>query len=104
LYYSTALDNTDISTSGKGKTPASTNDVKAYSKEILDDEIHRLTIANAQLVVDKIKTEKVKVNLKADRVRLLGKKNSLVVKKKEFRTEIIALNAARSSNVPIRRH
>ena len=98
------MDNTDISTSGKGKTPASTNDVKAYSKEILDDEIHRLTIANAQLITDKIEIEKAKVNLEIDKIQLFGGKNSLVVKKKEFRTEIIALNAARSSNVPIRRH
>ncbi len=88
-------------TSGKGKAPASTSGVKAYNKEALGDKIRRLTVANAQLMTDKIETEKVRVNLKADKARLLGEKNSLVAKKKELRAEIVALNA---TNVPIRRH
>jgi len=52
-------------------------------------------------VTDKMKIEKAKVNLKTDRTRLFGKKNSLVVKKEELRAEIITLNA---TNVPIRRY
>ena len=51
---------------------------------------------------DKIKTEKVRVNLKADKVQLFGKKNSLVVKREELRIEIATLNAAGSSNVLVR--
>ena len=57
-----------MSTSNKGKTPASTNDVEAYSKEALDDEIRRLTTTNVQLVTDKIKTEKAKVNLEINKI------------------------------------
>src|SRR6266699_1776827 len=90
-----------MSTSNKGKTPASTNDVEAYSKEALDDEIRRLTTTNAQLMTDKIEIEKTKVNLEINRTRLLNKKNSLVVKKKELRAEIAILNVA---NVPIHNH
>ncbi len=84
--------------------PVFTNDVEAYSKEILGDEIRRLITANVQLITNKIETEKVKVNLKTDKTRLFDKKNSLVVKKEEFRIEIVTLNAAGSSNVPIHRH
>ncbi len=61
------MDNTDISTSNKGKTPASTNGVEAYNKEALNDEIRRLTTANVQLIIDKMETEKVRVNLEADK-------------------------------------
>ncbi len=49
-----------------------------------------------------MEAEKAKVNLKADKTYLLGEKNSLVAKRKELRAEIIALNAAGSSNIPIR--
>ncbi len=84
VYYSTALDNTDISTLGKGKAPAFISGVEAYSKEILNDEIRRLTIVNIQLITDKMEIEKVRVNLEADRTRLFGKKNFLVVKKEEL--------------------
>jgi len=35
-----------MSTLGKGKAPVSTSGVEAYSKEVLGDEIRRLTIAN----------------------------------------------------------
>ena len=101
VYYSITLDNTDISTSGKGKTPVFTNNVKIYSKEALSDEIHRLTIANVQLMIDKIETEKTSVNLKTNKMQLLDKKNFLVVKRKELRVEIVALNVA---NVLIRSH
>ena len=93
------MDNTDISTLNKGKAPASTNDIEAYNKEILNDKIRRLIATNIQLMIDKIKTEKTKVNLKTNKIQLLGKKNSLVAKRKEFRTEIVILNVA---NVPIR--
>ena len=93
-----------MSTSSKGKTPISTNDVETYSKETLGDEIRRLIAANAQLVADKIETEKVKVNLETDRMQLLSKKNSLVVKKEELRIEIIVLNTAGFSNILIRGH
>ncbi len=104
VYYSTALDNTDISTSNKGKTPISTNDIEAYNKETLDDEIRKLTTANVQLMVNKIETKKTKVNLETNKVRLLGEKNSLVVKRKKLRTEITTLNIAGPSNVSTREH
>ena len=61
------MDSTDISTSGKSKAFVFTNGVEAYNKEVLSDEIRRLTIANVQLMTDKMETEKVKVNLEADR-------------------------------------
>jgi len=77
--YSTALDSTDISTLGKGKALVSTSGVEAYNKEILDDEIRRLITANVQLMTDKMETEKIKVNLETDRIRLFGEKNSPVV-------------------------
>ena len=101
VYYSTILNNTDISTLGKGKTPASTNNIETYNKETLGDEIRRLITTNTQLISDKIETEKAKVNLKADKIQLFNKKNSLVVKKKEFKAEIVALNTI---NTPIRNH
>ncbi len=93
-----------MSTSGKGKALVSTSGVKTYSKEALDDEIRRLTTTNAQLIANKIKTEKAKINLEADRTRLFNEKNSLIAKKKELRAEIVILNATRPSNVPIRRY
>jgi len=95
------LDSTDISTSGKGKTPVSTNGVEAYNKEALDDEIRRLIAINVQLIANKIKTEKAKVNLEADKIRLFDEKNFLVAKKEEFRTEIAILNVIGFSNVSI---
>ena len=101
VYYSTTLDNTDISILNKSKTFISTNDIEVYNKEALDDKIRRLTIANTQLITDKIETEKVKVNLEVDKVRLFGEKNSLVAKREELRAEIAVLNA---TNVPIRSH
>ena len=90
--------------SGKGKASVFTSGVEAYSKEILSDEICRLTTANVQLVADKTETKKAKVNLEADRVRLFDEKKSLVVKREELRAEIAVLNAAGLSNVPICRH
>ncbi len=102
--YSIALDNTDISISNKGKAPVFTSGVEAYNKEILGDEIRRLTIVNVQLMADKTETEKIKVNLEVDRIRLFDKKNSLVAKKKEFRTEIAVLNIAGFPNVPVCKH
>ncbi len=101
VYYSIILDNTDISTLGKGKTPVSINSVETYSKEILGDEICRLIIVNAQLIINKIETEKVKVNLETDKMRLFGEKNSLIVKREKLRTEIVILNII---NVLIRSH
>ncbi len=47
-----------------------------------------------------METEKIKINLEADKARLLSEKNSLVVKRKKFRTEIVTLNTARPSNAP----
>ncbi len=102
--YSITLNNTDIFTSSKGKTPTSTSSIEAYNKEALGDKIRKLTAANVQLVTDKIETEKVKVNLEADRTRLFNKKNFLVIKREELRTEIATLNTAGSSNVLVRRH
>ncbi len=100
-YYSTALDNTDISTSDKGKTPASMNGTKSYTKEQLAVEIQRLLTANAQLINDKMEIEKIKVNLETDRMRLFDEKNSLVVKREKLRAEIATLNVAGSSNALI---
>ncbi len=52
---------------GKGKAPVSTNSVEAYNKEALNDEIYKLTIANVQLMTNKMETEKARVNLEANR-------------------------------------
>ena len=98
------MDNTDISTSNKGKTSVSTNSVEAYSKETLGDKICRLTITNVQLMVNKTETEKIKINLETNRTRLFGKKNSLIIKKEELRAEIVVLNATGSSNILIRNY
>ncbi len=88
----------------KGKALVSTNNVEAYSKEALDDKIRKLIIINVQLVADKTETEKTKVNLKADRTQLFGKKNFLIVKREELRAEIAILHTAGPSNILIRRH
>ncbi len=102
--YLIVLDSIDISISSKGKAPVSTYDIEAFIKEQLAIEIQRLSAANVQLVTNKIETKRAKVNLKADRMRLLGEKNSLIVKRKEFRTEIVIMNAVKSFNVSIRSH
>jgi len=104
VYYSIILDNTDISTLGKGKAFIFINGVEVYSKEALNDKIHRLITANVQLMTDKTETEKTKVNLKADKVRLFDEKNSLIVKRKKLRIEIVILNATGPPNVLIRRY
>ncbi len=98
------MDNTDISISSKSKTFVSTSNVEVYNKKTLDDEIRKLTTANIQFVTDKIKTKKARVNLEIDKTRLFDKKNSLIVKKEEFRAEIAILNAAGFSNPLIRGH
>ena len=95
------MDNIDISTLSKGKASISTNGVEAYNKEVLNDEIYRLTTTNTQLMINKMETEKAKINLKVDKMRLFNKKNSLVVKREEFRTEIVILYTVGFSNVPI---
>ncbi len=102
VYYSTTLDNTNISILNKGKTPVSTNDIKTYNKETLNDEICRLIIINVQLIADKIEIEKTKVNLETDKTRLFNKKNSLIAKRKELRAKIAALYTAELSNILIR--
>ena len=51
-----------------------------------------------------METEKAKINLEAYKVRLFDEKNSLVVKREELQAKIVALNAAGSSNVLVRRH
>ncbi len=91
-------------TLSKGKTSVSTNDVEAYNKETLDDKIRKLIIANTQLMIDKIEIKKAKVNLETNRARLFDEKNSLVVKKKKLRAEIVILNVTEPSNIPIRGH
>ncbi len=48
--------------------------------------------------------EKARVNLEADRTRLLGEKNSLVAKREEFQAEIVTLNITGSSNVLVYNH
>ncbi len=81
--------------------PTSTNGIETYSKKTLNDKIRRLIITNAQLIADKIETEKIKVNLETDKIRLFNEKNSLIVKKKEFRAEIVVLNITGFFNVLI---
>ncbi len=93
-----------MSTLNKGKTLTSTNGIETYSKKTLNNKIHRLTTTNVQLITNKMETEKVKVNLETDRVRLFGKKNSLIVKREEFRIEIVILNTVKLFNVLIRRY
>ncbi len=53
-------------------------------------------------MTDKREVERVKVNLEADRVRLLKEKNSLIVKREEFRAEIVVMNAVGSFNILVR--
>ena len=96
------MDSTDISILGKGKISASINGIEFYIKEQLVIEIQRLSVVNTQLVADKMETEKIKVNLEVDKVRLFSEKNSLIAKKEELRTEIVVLNIAGPFNVPIR--
>ncbi len=91
-----------MSTSNKDKTSISTNGIEVYTKEQLAAEIQRFTAANAQLVTDKMETEKTKINLETNKARLLGEKNSLVAKRKELRTKIVTMNTVKSSNVLIR--
>jgi hypothetical protein len=77
----------------KGKGPASTSGVEAYSKEQLAEEICKLTIANAQLVNDKLGAEATNTKLEADRNKLINEKNILVAKREELRTELEATRA-----------
>ena len=95
------MNNTDISTSNKDKTPASINNIKTFTKEQLAIEIQRLSTINIQFINNKIKTEKIKANLKANKMQLFNKKNSLIVKRKELRAEIVVLNVVKSFNIPI---
>ena len=55
-------------------------------------------------MTDKIETKRIKVNLEADKMRLLKEKNSLVVKREELQIEIVILNAVGFSNVLIYRY
>ena len=98
------MDNTDIFILNKGKTPISTNGVEVYSKKVFGDEIRRLITANVQLITNKMETEKARVNLEVDKVRLFGEKNSLVAKKEEFQIEIVVLNVVGFFNVLVRRY
>ncbi len=90
----TTLDNNGISILGKGKAPASSSDMEAYSKEILGEEIRRFIAANAQLVNDKLGIEAVKTKLEADKVRLISEKNIFVAKREELRVELTEAVAA----------
>ncbi len=76
------MNNTDISILSKGKALVSTSGIEVYIKEQLTIEIQRFTTTNVQLMIDKIKTERTKVNLEADRIRLLKKKELLDRQKK----------------------
>jgi len=82
------LDSNGISTSSKAKTPALTNGVEAYSKEILREEIRRLTTTNAQLVNDKLAIKAVKIKLEVNKAKLINEKNILVTKRKELWAEL----------------
>ncbi len=55
-------------------------------------------------MTDKIKIEKVKVNLKADKTQLFDEKNSLIVKREKLRVKIVALNVTGPPNIPIYRY
>ncbi len=55
-------------------------------------------------MADKIKTEKIKVNLETDKARLLNEKNFLIVKKEELQAEIVVLYIIRPFNILIRKH
>jgi hypothetical protein len=83
-----------MSSSGiKDKGSVSTSGVEAYSKEQLAEEIRRLTIANVQLVNDKLRTEATNAKLEADKNRLINEKNIFVAKREELRTELAAIRA-----------
>ncbi len=79
----------------------STNEVETYIKEQLAIEIQRFIATNVQLITDKMKIERTKVNLKANKTQLLKEKNSLVVKKKKLRIEIVVINIVEFFNVLI---
>ncbi len=68
VYYPTILNNINISISDKGKTLIFTNDIEAYSKKTLSNKICRLTTTNIQLITNKIKTKKTKINLKPNKI------------------------------------
>ncbi len=53
-------------------------------------------------MTDKMETEKAKVNLEIDKVRLFDEKNFLIVKRGELWAEIATLYTVEPSNVPIR--
>ncbi len=46
MYYLVTLDNNGISILDKGKALALSSSIKAYSKEILGEEIYRFTVSN----------------------------------------------------------
>jgi hypothetical protein len=74
----------------KGKRPVSTNDIEAYNKEQLAEEIRKLTTVNAQLMNDKLRTETTNAKLEADKNRLINEKNTFVAKRKKLQTKLIA--------------
>ncbi len=51
-----------------------------------------------------METKKVKINLEVDRIQLFDKKNSLVVKREELRTEIVTLNVVGLFNILVYKH
>ncbi len=83
------LDNNGISILNKGKILALTNGIKAYNKEILGEEIYRLTATNTQLMNNKLNIKIAKTKLEADKVKLISEKNIFVVKREELRAELI---------------
>ncbi len=95
------LDNNNIFTLGKGKTPASTNDIETYNKETLGKEIRKLITTNTQLMNDKLNTKAVKTKLEADKAKLINEKNILVVKREELQAELTETAAAPTTNAQI---
>ena len=75
----------------KGKTPASTSGIEAYSKKTFGNEIHRLIQINTQLTQDKQNADVVKAAIETDKNRLISKKNTLVVKHEKLQKEIATL-------------
>ncbi len=84
--------------------PIFTNDIKTYNKKTLNDKIYRLTTINVQLITNKMKTEKIKVNLETNKAQLFDKKNFLIAKRKKLRIKIVILNIAGPFNISIHNH
>jgi len=82
------LNNNDISTSSKAKISTSTNDIKAFNKKALKEEIRRLTITNIQLINNKLNAEITKIKLEANKTKLINEKNILITKREKLQAKL----------------